>query len=44
MEKKKYVFNLKGEISMVSAFDKQEAFMQARLMGYDGGIKDIREY
>ena len=44
MRKHGYIFCLNGEFVITSAFDKSEAYMNARLMGYDGSINDIRLY
>ena len=44
MRKHRYIFCLNGEFVTTLAFDKSEAYMNARLMGYDGRINDIRLY
>lgn len=44
MRKRSYIFCLNGEFVTTKAFDKSEAYMNARLMGYNGSINNIRLY
>ena len=44
MKKKKYIYRVGNDFVITSAFSKSEAFMNARLMGYNGEIKGIRIY
>ncbi len=39
---KTYVFRLGDVFGRVKAYDKEGAFISARLMGYKGSKKDIR--
>ena len=44
MKANKYIFCVNNNFAIVSAFSKDDAFMQARIMGYKGEKKDIRIY
>lgn len=42
MKKNKYIFCIGDDFVITYAFNKLEAFMNARLMGYKGDINGIR--
>ena len=41
---KKYIFAVGDYIVSTLAWDKEDAYIKARLMGYNGSINDIRLY
>lgn len=44
MKLNEYITSIDGEMVIVKAYDKTDAFMRTRLMGYKGEKNDIRLY
>lgn len=43
-QQQRFIFALGDEIVWLWAWDKQDAYIRARMMGYNGKIEDIRMY
>lgn len=42
MERKDFICCINEEFVIISAFNKADAYLSARVMGYKGKMKDIR--